>query len=663
MTPSWRDALLQKLTPGLARLTLAFDPDGLLLEAGLAAHLRARGFELIVYEDSLAFHYTFESTVRARWDAGETIEAIVVVPADDSVLPQLPYPLVEEGRVVAAGLADLFPALSYRSAAGLDPSDLDLLWKAVTTLRPAPMGDDATADFILRHVFGIAVETVKAPSDLLRILLRRHYNNQRVPCQLDAYLCARLHTIDRFDDWPLAQLLPDRAAFLAFLQQRWPEYLRQSTGAQVVATKEAAIPYTTLPGPAQLPFDHNDVRVYIDTLFLEGLLQAVEVEDAAQVRTAWAAVGVRFDPASDRRRRLVQLAKIVEETLPAEDARHDAWLSFAPRWAELSALYFSAAPSEEEQTSWQRLFARVDERFLDWLALRYATLHNQPAHPPVMVHHIPRVMARRLQDAPGSRLALIVVDGLALDQWHTVRRVLQEQRQGVLREDALFAWIPTLTPVSRQAIFAGQPPYFFGNSIHTTEREPHLWARFWAEHGVAKDAVGYRKGLGMGDPGVIAELSSNPRMQVLGLVIDAVDSAVHGMTLGAAGMHTIVRQWTEGGYLAAALSTLYDAGFAIWLTADHGNVEAVGMGRPIEQALADVRGERVRVYPTAALCAATQARFEDSLDWPPVGLPTGYYPLLAQGYRAFVQKGETIMAHGGAAIAEVIVPLVTIGQE
>jgi hypothetical protein len=280
-----------------------------------------------------------------------------------------------------------------------------------------------------------------------------------------------------------------------------------------------------------------------------------------------------------------------------------------------------------------------------------------------MVHHVARVMARRLQDEPDSRLALLVLDGLALDQWHTVRTVLQRQRQLPLRESAVFAWIPTLTPVSRQAIFAGQPPYFFGDKIATTADEVNLWSRFWGEHGVAKHAVGYRKGLGQGDPTFLDDLSGDPRIQILGLVIDSVDNIMHGMQLGAAGMHNQVRQWVETGYLAALLNNLRVAGFSIWLTSDHGNIEATGIGRPGEQALADVRGARVRIYPTAGLQASTQAGPANGDDWPPVGLPTGYFPLLAPGRTAFVPRGETIVGHGGAAIEEVIVPLIEIGRD
>ena len=68
---SWRDQILKEFTPKVARLTLVADPDGLLLEEGILQGIRERGFELIPFEDHIAFRYAYESKFRSRWDRGE----------------------------------------------------------------------------------------------------------------------------------------------------------------------------------------------------------------------------------------------------------------------------------------------------------------------------------------------------------------------------------------------------------------------------------------------------------------------------------------------------------------------------------------------------------------------------------------------------------------
>jgi hypothetical protein len=142
--------------------------------------------------------------------------------------------------------------------------------------------------------------------------------------------------------------------------------------------------------------------------------------------------------------------------------------------------------------------------------------------------------------------------------------------------------------------------------------------------------------------------------------VDTVDKIMHGMQLGTAGMHNQVRQWAAEGFMAALLALLLDHGFDVFLTSDHGNIEAVGIGRPSEGAVADLRGDRVRVYPDRLLRAGVNARFPDTLAWPSLGLPEDYLPLFAPGRTAFIPEGERIVGHGGPSLEEVIVPLIRI---
>ena len=106
----------------------------------------------------------------------------------------------------------------------------------------------------------------------------------------------------------------------------------------------------------------------------------------------------------------------------------------------------------------------------------------------------------------------------------------------------MFAWIPTVTSVSRQAAFAGKPPIYFPASINTTDKEQSLWAQFWADQGLTGPAVTYTKGLGDGDIDKVREVLSHPKIRVAGLVIDKVDKIMHGMELGGAACYPVLRR-------------------------------------------------------------------------------------------------------------------------
>jgi hypothetical protein len=152
----------------------------------------------------------------------------------------------------------------------------------------------------------------------------------------------------------------------------------------------------------------------------------------------------------------------------------------------------------------------------------------------------------------------------------------------------------------------------------------------------------------------------NPQTKVIGLVIDKVDKIMHGMQLGAAGMHNQISQWCKGKYLTTLLNYLSNYGYEVWLTSDHGNIESIGKGRPKEGAIAESRGERVRVYPTHELRSQISSSYTFAREWQPSGLPENYFPLVATGNDAFINEGDSIVGHGGVAIEEVIVPLIKV---
>ena len=128
-------------------------------------------------------------------------------------------------------------------------------------------------------------------------------------------------------------------------------------------------------------------------------------------------------------------------------------------------------------------------------------------------------------------------------------------------------------------------------------------AQFWADQGLMPNEVIYIKGLGDGGLETVSEALSHPKARVAGLVVDKVDKIMHGMEMGTAGMHNQVHQWAKQPYLNTLLDLLLDREYRVYLTSDHGNIEAEGCGRPAEGAMADLRGERARIYPDVALRA------------------------------------------------------------
>lgn len=179
-------------------------------------------------------------------------------------LPPAAKPLGESaGRKLYFNIGDIFPNLSYPVVASVGRCYFDVLYEASKQHAPEPLGDNATKEFVLRHVFEIAPELIRQPADLLRVLLRRHYRNQRIPAILDEWFIRLLHRNNVFDNWPLETIVPDREAFLSFLQERWPIFLDHQAAKGASGVHEYVAPYdTAIRGPGELPFDHAEASLH-----------------------------------------------------------------------------------------------------------------------------------------------------------------------------------------------------------------------------------------------------------------------------------------------------------------------------------------------------------------------------------------------------------------
>src|SRR5947207_14174195 len=110
---NWRDNILKHFKPRISRLTLVADPDGLLTEEGMLSAIRDRGFDLIPFDDSIAFRFAYESSYRSQWDNGQKTDLVVILRSPEQQLRNLPFDLLKAGRQLTFALHQLFPKLNY----------------------------------------------------------------------------------------------------------------------------------------------------------------------------------------------------------------------------------------------------------------------------------------------------------------------------------------------------------------------------------------------------------------------------------------------------------------------------------------------------------------------------------------------------------------------
>jgi hypothetical protein len=657
----WRNFILRRFVPGVSQITAVSDADGLLRDPGVFRALEERGFSVLQFDDSILFRYDYESRFRACLDAGETVEIVVVFKPGELEFETLPSDILARAHQLSFALRDVFPRLSYSIVTQLETVHFEVLFRAQTQYASHPLGEVLTKEFILQHVFSIVPSIVTKESDLLQMLCQKHYGNLVVPEILDAYLVSVLSPRAAFVGWPLGKLIRERAAFWEFLDERWPIFVRKTKGGKSAIKEEpSSLKYS---GPELLPFHHEDVRVFIDNFFEDGILTPIPWDWDNAIAETWIRVGLvgRGDQNIDLR--FDELGKHVLQECPGKDAPPQAWFAFGYRYAQANLLWTQI--SEGRRAKYRHQFPElrkfVNEQFLAWLTNGYAGLFNYSIMTPMMVHHIPGYMAYRLRKGAIQRAAFILIDGLSAEQWLVIKEELRTQEiASGFEENALFGWVPSITPISRQAAFSGKIPRYFPESIMAADRDELRWRQFWSDQGMTSREVDFVKVRGDADDSSVFESLDMSRLRALAVTVFKVDRIMHGMQLGTAGMIDQVRMWMKERFLRNLITQLSHNHFEVIISSDHGNLEAVGIGVPRQGVLSDKRGQRCRLYSEEVLFEESLKEISGSQHWEHSGLPDNLYVLLAPYGQAFVQKGARIVCHGGASLEEIVVPFVRL---
>ncbi len=658
--------VLQHFPPQTHALTLVRDPDGVLADEAVLTALTARGFRLIDMvssRDPVALRYYIE---QARpWTA--TAPLIVVTEGD---LSTLPYDVWRQGHRVTLALHTVFPRLAYPVVRSLTATQRARLAQA-----PSPahrLGQRATREHILRHVFDADVADLQTPVALVTWLDAYHAGVEPLPPDLAVYLLEQLEARGGFAGWPLLELLRDYEAFVTFVREQWQAYVHRPPGQRL---DEA--------GGAYLDFGADTaLQDVLPALVREGTLAPVPVPHPERM-PAWARPALLAREAERVPRRVAELADHVAASLAAlpsngDLARWTQWQPLAWAWAELTALRYAhdAEIKVELRETYARLRQRLDARFLTWLQVRYTPLAARALPTPHHGHHIPTYLAHTYPPKDGHRVALLVMDGMALADWFLIAQKWRARHPDwCLTSQLVLAQVPTITSVARQALVSGRRPADFGvldaaASVHTSRAEPKLWTTFWASADVPPDAC---PTLHLSPSGgrTLPEPLTSARTRAVCLVNTQIDALMHGVTLGSEGFYAALDVWLQGGeavYVETVIEAALQRGFSVALTSDHGHTQARGIGTPSAGALVETRGKRARLYEDRALAARDHAGFPDTVLWDSDGLlPEGVSALLPRDdgphRAAFAQRDRVVISHGGVSLDEVVVPLVVIARE
>lgn len=666
-TDAWSKGILDQFTAGISPLWIACDPDGLLLDEGLLSALRHQGFAVMVYDDDnpFAFRAEYEERYRARWDRDEKTPPLLVHWRGDDA-HALPWDIVQcaikNNAVVSLSLAELFPNLVYSVVQEVAPEHFAPLFAAHQDELQSARGERESRDFILEWVYQLTPKSFRSLSDFWREVLRMHLAGRALPPPFAQHAAAVIAKKGWLKHQPVALWLSSKSALLQVVQEAWEGYLK-SQGFCGTRINEPSPVYDAQNSAVEIPFAHSDVQTLVDSMFLNGSLHPLAVSHVPADLPSWMRVGIVQDP-NALQDLLAQGLENLRGDVPDAEASYKDWGHFAQHYGEILARsYRLPEVSHQNECEIKALQEDADAHLKAWIdAGHYADLTLlSAAKAPVMVHHVPHFLQHR-RKAGEDKLALLVFDGLAWDQWVQIREHLMKTKRFAFDEATAFAWLPTITSVSRQAIFSGLKPREFAGSIDHTNKEESLWKTFWQNKDINPNAVLYQRALRhVGQLDALAKRLDEECPSTLGLVVDEVDERVHKESTKK-DVAVNLNSWLQTGFVERLFFLLLERGFHLYLTADHGNVQATGSGTLNQGVVAKTRGERVRVYNSAALRADAKAAYPEALTVEVGGLPEDYLPLFAGKRGAFVDKDEQLVSHGGLSIEELIVPFIKVSE-
>jgi len=318
-------------------------------------------------------------------------------------------------------------------------------------------------------------------------------------------------------------------------------------------------------------------------------------------------------------------------------------------WAVVSRLIAEGISKTIGTPKFEELYDQINKAntvFLETLQTSYPQTKNSSAVKK------PRIVSKILDylhfNFREKKIALIVVDGMALWQYELLKTYLP----GTKHEEVIYSWLPSITQLSRQAIFRGDIPLTDYRQGPTSEEK--LWKMYWKEKGCHAFEVAYQHEK--------IDLSNIVTVSKLAIVFKDLDNKMHGST-DYADLLMLTKNWMDRSKIAQVIEDLLSKRFTVFLTSDHGNIQAKGwrglQGR--EKLGTNKSGSRSQRH----IEYSEKWLFDEFMENNPDlenSVVKEEQALYFKNDLSF-SSNELLVTHGGAHLLEVLVPFIEIKNE
>jgi hypothetical protein len=591
------------------------DQDSLFEYEELQQAFENDGFKLITCKTALAVRLAFELEVR---DASD--KYLIIAPSNYFPLPDIEM-LV---HFQAIGLPQLFPNLAANAIKGLSFNALCLL----SNIKPyEELSHDKTLKFLLENLYNVDFDTLtnsKAKERVLNALITVLLEKNGINEPLTKFLT-------NISKPYFPALISDGLSntnLIKFIQHQWQLYVNDENPL--------------------LNFKEPLLTKSLGYLFAFEYLKPIQVNPSKyEAFTKPLKIGIFVNEQGHNDNELEGIIEYLKQQLEIIEDLPDQWFKIIQLLANAKLKYFLSG-NESLKSAYIKIEEAFNNRFQIFIDSNYSSLFSlSGVRKPIVVSRI----LEHINSKPVKKKALLVMDGMNYWQWNILSKALSDAGIGY-SSNASLAIIPTITAWSRQAIFKGDKP----DLDEDNSKEAKLFESYWVNHGVPAYQISFKK-FSVNETLAIDDIPAETTM--LGLVCNDLDDIMHGSILGNHHLKMSTEQWIAKSKIVTSISALRERGFQIYITADHGNIEATGLKNLTikDKVGALSRGKR-HLYFT------NEIMMESFLEQNP-GLEIGKrsLSLYLKNQEAFTSENSQVITHGGSHIWEVIVPFITINEQ
>jgi hypothetical protein len=611
---NWVDKYKKLVISSHKKHIIIADQDNLFEYEELQQAFENEGYKLITCKTALTVRLAFELQVRESSD-----KYLLIAPSDYFPLPDIEM-LV---HFQAFGLTRLFPNLETKAIKGLSFNALCLL----SNIKPYEiLGHDKTLKFLLENLYNVDFDTLtnsKAKERILNALITVLLEKNGINEPLTKFLS----NISKPYFPTLITKGLTKFNLVNYIQEQWQLFVDKAN--------------------SELDFNESFLNKSLGYLFAFEYLKPVQVTtEIYQSFSKPLRIGIYLDQQDQNDNELESLIDYLKQQIEVIEDIADQWFKIIQILAN-AKLKCLISKNEALNVSFQKIENSFNNRFQRFVDNTYGSLFSlSGVRKPIVVSRI----LEHINAKPAKKKALLVIDGMNYWQWNILGKALNNADIN-FTSNASLAYIPTITAWSRQAIFKGDKPDLTANN----SKEAKLFETFWLNHGVPSYQIAFKK-FSVNELIQMDSISSD--ISTIGLVCNDLDDIMHGSILGNGQLKTSTEQWIIKSKIVNIISELKAKGFQVYITADHGNIEATGLKNlTLKDKLGSLSRGKRHLQFTNEILLANFVELNTNIEVGKKGLS-----LYLKKQEAFTTESSQVITHGGSHIWEVIVPFISINE-